>query len=401
MKALVIHPGTQYSHQLVNQLTRLDLLDRFVTGIGLARRGYQQFFPKWLTRKVANRILPDQVPGHRIHNIIWPEVRGLWQLRAGRDAETVLFQRNKRFQEQISPALIQQTDACIGFDTSSWIVASAANKFGKPFFLDQSIAHPREKQVVFEALQRTYPQWSEDIPVKSLERIALEETEYRLATKIIVASTFTKESMVKHGVSSSRIVLNSYGVGREFFRSLSSRRPDGKFRFLYLGTLGARKGLPFLLDVWNKYHLHLRAELWLVGPATSQVISLVQRVPGVSYRGRLPFREVPLIMDHCDCLVFPSFFEGFGQVILESMAAGLPVITTDATAGPDIIEPGVDGFIIRSGDETELAQAMMTMSGDRGLSSAMGRLAQEKARSFSWDAYGDRWATILRGNSLA
>ena len=54
----------------------------------------------------------------------------------------------------------------------------------------------------------------------------------------------------------------------------------------------------------------------------------------MTYKGRIPFQEIPELLNCCDCLVFPSFFEGFGQVILEAMASGLPVIATDEVSKP-------------------------------------------------------------------
>ena len=77
---------------------------------------------------------------------------------------------------------------------------------------------------------------------------------------------------------------------------------------------------------------------------------------------------------------------------------GLPVITTEATAGPDIIENEVDGFIIPSGNKEELIKAMRVMIDDPALCFNMGNLAQEKAKLFSWNSYGDRWKAIIQAH---
>jgi starch synthase len=265
----------------------------------------------------------------------------------------------------------------------------------KPLYLDQSIAHPVEKEKIFSQLRIRYPEWMDDIPAKRSDFIESELSEHRLSARIVVASTFTKNSLLAQGVKSEKIVINHYGVSNDFFRPRSRRKSSNKVRFIYLGTLGARKGLPLLLEAWMKGELYQRAELWLAGPGSPSAIKMAEQVPGVSYKGKLPFTEMPSLLDSCDCLIFPSFFEGFGQVILEAMACGLPVITTEATAGPDVIEEGKEGFIFNAGDETRLSALLKIISGDHRLCFEMGLKAQEKAKQFSWESYGDRWKVIL------
>lgn len=309
--------------------------------------------------------------------------------------EKSLAQRNEAFQKKISDGVLLDSDKIVGFDTSSWIVADRAKKLQRPFFLDQSIAHPRQKFEVFASLRHQYPKWDQDIPEKGNEHIELEEKEYDLAHRIVAASNFTRDGLIRQGIPAEKILLNPYGVSGNFFRKKERPVMGDKVRFIYLGTLGARKGLPVLLDAWMDNHLYSKAELWLAGPASDYAKESVSQIPGIMYKGRLPYSEIPGLLDASHCLVFPSFFEGFGQVILEAMAAGLPVITTEATAGPDIIENGVDGFIIQSGDKSALGKAMLQFIEDPQGCYAIGQRAQEKAMAFSWDAYGDRWNKIL------
>jgi alpha-maltose-1-phosphate synthase len=94
-------------------------------------------------------------------------------------------------------------------------------------------------------------------------------------------------------------------------------------------------------------------------------------------------------------LVFPSYFEGFGLVLLEAMACGLPVITTTATAGPDIVSAGEDGWIIESGDLGALEEKMTYCLEYPEIVRQMGLQARATAERYSWSAYGDRWMTIL------
>jgi starch synthase len=399
LNSLLLHPGTQYSSHLASQLNRLGLLYRFITGLAFAPDDMTlKFMPDAVRKRLMNRILPRSIKPEQIQTIPLPELMSLSKLYLGGNMEDILYWRNKSFQEAIGLAALKPVDNVIGFDTSSWIIAEKCRILEKPFFLDQSIAHPRTKELIFKEVRKRYPNWSSAIAPKKEKNIVIEENEQRLSTKIVVASTFTKKSLIDSGIQAGKIEINPYGVGDEFMKPRNRNSGAGKVRFLYLGILGPRKGLPLLLEAWEELGLHRSAELWIAGPNNPMAEEAISKTPGAHYKGKLPFKQIPDLMSNCDCLVFPSFFEGFGLVILEAMASAMPVITTTATAGPDIIEHGIDGFVIQPGDKHALGAAMNLLAADKSLCHHMGTLAKEKAKLFSWNAYGDRWKNILYSN---
>ncbi len=394
-RILLTHPGTQYAHRLACQLHRLGLLEQFITGIGFSVESRMlRAFPTSLRKKISNRILDCGIREDQIQRILLPELIALYKIRQGKDILNIMHVRNERFQKSISDKQVKNSEGLIGFDTSSWLLARKAKQFGKPFFLDQSTIHPNEKINVVNSLKAQFPDWFVELPEKPDELMKLEEEEHTLSTKIVVASTFTKNSLISQGVPAEKIVINPYGVSKNFFRERNTSKRK-KLRFLYLGLMGPAKGLPLLLQLWNEYELHQKAELWLVGPTPTPFNLDLLKGPGITYKGKLPHDQLPPLLNDCDCMVFPSFFDGFGQVILEAMAAGLPVITTTATAGPDIIENGVDGFLVSPGDKKGLAACMLEALADRTRLEDMSIRAREKARMFNWDSYGDRWKNIL------
>jgi glycosyltransferase involved in cell wall biosynthesis len=101
-------------------------------------------------------------------------------------------------------------------------------------------------------------------------------------------------------------------------------------------------------------------------------------------------------MRQCDALVFPSYCEGFAQVLLEAMASGMPIISTEATAAPDLIQHEVEGLLIPSGDLDALCQAIEFFANNPEKLRAMGEAARRCAERFSWEKYGDRWQQILK-----
>jgi len=96
-----------------------------------------------------------------------------------------------------------------------------------------------------------------------------------------------------------------------------------------------------------------------------------------------------------DVLVFPSLFEGFGMVITEAMSQGTPVITTDRTAGPDLINNFENGWLINAGS-TESLQEMIENILNNPLSvEKNGRLAMETARERPWFVYEQELTNVL------
>ena len=89
-----------------------------------------------------------------------------------------------------------------------------------------------------------------------------------------------------------------------------------------------------------------------------------------------------------DVLVFPSLFEGFGLVITEAMSQGTPVITTDRTAGPDLITHGENGWLIEAGSTEALKQAIEELLYRPEMIESTGRAAMETARLRPWEVYG-------------
>lgn len=398
-QVLLAHPGTQYSFQLAKQLNRIGCLFQFWTGLALAKEAWyfrvlQRSLPQGLYKKISNRIIED-IPASKLRLTPFLELTALAQLKQGKSSESVLHARNTAFQRSISERSIRQSSVVIGFDTSAWIIGGRARNANKVFLLDQSIAHPTTKEYVYQKVIDRFPQWQDSLEMRAQTVLDCERQEHSLAEKIVVASTFTKQTLVEQGIKCSKVVINPYGVDLGRFRPGYSRSLDRSIRFLFLGAVNARKGIPLLIEAWQSLELR-DAELWIVGPIKPGIRSLIPNLPGLKILGSCPHEELPALLQQCDVLVFPSYFEGFGLVILEALASGLPVITTEATAGPDLITNGKEGFLIQSGDLDGLCAAMCFIMNNVEKLPEMSRSARHRAEQYSWDAYGDRWQQILQ-----
>lgn len=402
MKVLFTHPGTQYSLALVSQLQKQGLLYKYCTGLVFTDDKADRWRRLWNLlglRRLTSKRLVSGIPVAKMHRQPWLEIvaviRHQWLQQSN---DRVFGHRNRVFQQRIPQRFIDEADVIIGFDTCSRWLVERARKAGKPLVLDASIAHPLVKESIYAQLRKRYPQWQQGMAPKAAHLVAAELEEMRLATHIVVASSYTRQTYVDNGVDPARISVNPYGIDPGAFHSKweVAAAPANRtgVRFCFLGSTSARKGLPWLLEVWPAFHeRHPQATLSVAGYFDLPPGFVLP--PGVTFAGALhPAERADWLRSH-DVFVFPSFFEGFAQVIIEAMACGLPVITTTHTCGPDLVKEGQEGFVVEPGNDPQLLMAMQQMAQKAGHLEQMGRSAATTAAAFTWQAYGLRWKQII------
>lgn len=109
-----------------------------------------------------------------------------------------------------------------------------------------------------------------------------------------------------------------------------------------------------------------------------------------------PIEDVVKTYHNSSIFVLSSRFEGFGLVLVEAMACGLPVVSFDCPAGPDeIITDGVDGLLVPSGDVHALAGKLMTLMADKALRERLGQQARQSARPYEMAAIATQWKDLF------
>jgi alpha-maltose-1-phosphate synthase len=224
-------------------------------------------------------------------------------------------------------------------------------------------------------------------------KIERKKQEIQLADHIFVASSVTKKSLLEIGVKTEKISVISYGAPVEYFQP--QPKPDNCFRALFVGRVSPRKGVHYLLPAWKDLKLK-NAELVLVGQNLfpdgwlEQYKNICRHVPSV------PHLLLNQYYSSASVLVFPSLIEGFGLVLLEAMACGIPIITTPNTAGPDIITDGVEGFIIPIRDVEAIKEKLEWCYSHPQELAEMGKAARRKAEQLNWGVYRQRLANQVR-----
>ena len=332
-----------------------------------------------------------QIPVEKLRTRRWVEWLALAMNRAGLPGERVWHWRNAVFQKLVPASEIQAADVVIGFDTASWMLGRRAKATGKKFVLEQSIMDPQAKEEILRAMAKTFPDWNEESQKRSKAVLLAERQEHTLADKISVPSEYVAKSLIRSGVPSQKIFLNPYGVNPMPSDSRLGRRSSNKTRFLFAGTVSGRKGVPVLLEAWEKMGTE-NAELTVAGDLRAWPKQL-SRPSDVNFTGALSRLEMAQAFQKHDVFVFPSYAEGMPLVALEAMSFGLPVIGTPVLAG--VVKEGSSGYLIPTGDSRALTKAMQKFVTKEADSKKMGDASRNRSKEFSWAAYGDRYFKAL------
>ena len=397
-KAVVVHSGARDSYQLALALAEAGLLDRLITDL---------FWPIDNRRVlVLTRALPE-----RLQNLLWSRAEPSLPSRLVRSVRftglaTLLLDKLPKAPAALCRRMMRRADAILGRvagkrarHTGSALVAysyyayDAFRAAKRPGILFQLHPHPASMRRILKEELAAHPdcaasleqEWELSLPDKDFQHLVLEPT---LAAKILVASSFTKATLVENGIPSGRIDVIPYGVDTIRFYPAPQHRavPGSSLRLLFVGRINQRKGIKYLLEalrLLNDPNIHLTVcgrvvdGLELFKPFASQV----------AIRPSVSIPELVRAYQSADLFVFPSVAEGFGQVLLESLASGLPILSTTRTAAPDLIDEGVQGWVVEPRRSDLLAERIAWAATHRAELAAMGVAARKRAEQFSWQRF--------------
>lgn len=189
------------------------------------------------------------------------------------------------------------------------------------------------------------------------------------ATHVIPEGEGVKNDLLKHNITHKPIKVLGYGNIRgidmsHFNPADFNRGHHGGFTFVFVGRIVRDKGINELVAAFDKLHKeHPEVRLVLVGnregnldPVAPETIDRINRGDGIEAVGKQS--DVRPFYAQADALVFPSYREGFPNVVIEAGAMGLPSIVTDINGSREIIIDGKNGIIVPSKNEEALYQAM-------------------------------------------
>lgn len=194
------------------------------------------------------------------------------------------------------------------------------------------------------------------------------------------ASNLVKQTFLASGFDEKKLSVISLGVDTDIFFPERKSVKD-RFRIGFSATNPIRKGLVYLFNEFIKYEipekeLHLRTNVLIDHP----------RVLNYPY-----LDTMKALYDNIDIFILPSSEDGFGMTVLESMACGVPVVTTKMTGASELIEHGVNGFVYNTPQECCAAIPQLYKDHKEHISD-IGDRARKTAEKYTWEVYRGNFA---------
>lgn len=270
-------------------------------------------------------------------------------------------------------------------DCSLWQFEEAKRR-GKACIYDMPIGYYPAWEETQAKLVRQYADWLPPggLTASRYARPEQKRREMELADLVLAPSAFVENS-IREFCPDKKLARASYGVDLEFWRPRVGARPSGPLRFLYAGQLGIRKGIPVLLEAWRRAALP-DAQLDLVGLWTLAPERRATLPPNVTHHGPCSRNELRARYQSADVFVFPSFFEGFGLVVLEAMACGLPVVVSEVLEGMGLVTEN-SGVVVKAGEVEQLTEALRRVAAQPERLPELSRAARAAVERFTWDNY--------------
>lgn len=233
-----------------------------------------------------------------------------------------------------------------------------------------------------------HPEWFTPNGVAFFHRFLDRVIDHQLS--VLVPSQTTADDCVARGISERRVHVVPWGVDIEAAHDDAVEHVRRKYSLpdefvLFVGTLEPRKNLRTLAEAMTR---HPDVPLLVAGPAGWGDVE----VPGAQMLGRVPDGEVEPLMAAATVLAYPSHFEGFGLPVLEAMAQGTPVVTTQGTAPAEIL--GDAGLAVNTHSERLIADAIGQLLESPKDRQVMGDVGKRLAATYRWEETAKRTAAI-------
>lgn len=396
------HPApTPFVQQVGRALYEADRLEQFTTTIvyrpnhsltkaATAISDRIRFdLAKQLSRRAVTEFPLSLVKDHPWHEVL--------QLAVGR------FDRDRRFSDWlfhrgldaydrwVAQQVIRSKSAVYGYETACLATFQAAKQQGIACIYDVPAPEHEFVETLLAQELQSYPEletpYRQYVKQRQTERTQRRRQEWNLADVVIANSEFTKASYAAAGLEVTKVRVVPYGAPPVNLAALQEPRSrTTPLQFLWAGTFSIRKGAHYLLQAWKQLQPQ-NAQLRVFGsmglPAT-----LTTDIPeSIHLSGTVPRSELYQQYRQADILVFPTLCDGFGMVVTEAFAQGLPVITTDRAGAADLIQHGVNGLIVPAGDSQALVETLSWCITHRTELQAMRQAALDTAAKWQWSDY--------------
>jgi L-malate glycosyltransferase len=268
-----------------------------------------------------------------------------------------------------------------------------------PAFLASKLKRTPIIGTIYDVSTKGDDQWIQSSKTAAIAEKVLARIPY---DKIITVSNSSKKSLVKYyGVKEERVLVIYPGVDLELIDSVDVNEKY-EHTIIFVGRLAPHKHVDHLLKVVKSLKRDISdIKLLIVGDGVEKdnLIDLIEEYglnKGVSFLANLDYEELIAEMKKSNLLALPSTREGFGMVLAEANACGTPVVAYASGGVVEVVENGVNGFLVNERDIEDLSLKILDLLQNLEKSEIMGthgRLIAEK--QFEWNKNLEKYEKVL------
>ena len=397
-KVVVVHSGARDRYQVALGLSQAGLLQCLVTDFFWSE---DTPFRQWLARHLPARVLSvlrqrsaPGLPSSQVRTCLSAGIAGFLLDKA----RAIPFPVRRWFTRQadgtlgrLAGRIARRTGAeLLSYSYYGFAAFQAAGRSGMLF---QMHPHPETMRDLLLAEIAAHPdcaaslqqEWELNLPPEDFQRLVAETT---MPAQSLAASSFTRQSLVDHGVAPDSVRVVPYGIDLERFHPdlTLQRNTSAPLKLLFVGRINQRKGIKYLLEAIALLP-DADLELTVCGRVLDGLDLFQQAGKRVRIRPSVSAKDLVTAYQEADLFVLPSIAEGFGQVLLEALACGLPILATTHTAGPDLIQECKQGFIVEPRRPDQLADRIGWALSHREDLLNMRAAARSCAERFPWSRF--------------
>lgn len=383
--------GARDSYQTAVALAEGDLLDTLITDAYATPAAMRQ---SWLPARWRAKLAERRAEG------LSPEqVQALWGTTLLEHTRHVLgfsprqtwLKLDQRFGEAAAERARRTGANLLLYSPYAWSAFTATYSHAPRRVLFQYHPHPDLEARIIAHDRKHFPGFGESFSdeADTEQPIGRERDAWRHADAIICSSTFTRRSLIEAGCDERVCHVIPYGI--DVPPEPPATAIDRPFEALFVGSGGQRKGLHHLLLAWQRALLPPDSRLTLVCRVIDRGIEeLASATRGVEIRRDVGAAERDALYARSHLMVMPSLVEGFGQVYLEALARGCPVLGTPNTALPDLGSE-VDGiFLVPAAEVAQLTARLETLAAWLPGHPELRAAARAAALRFPWTTFRRR-----------
>lgn len=384
--------GRRDSYQVPLALAEAGLLDQFITDAYATRavRSLTSLAPVSVRAKVAFRSEPG-IPVAKVRCLWGTTVIEHLRHRMGCSARVTFNMLDRNFSWAAAKQAERTRSSLFLYSPYAWEAFTARYSHTPRKVMFQYHPHPElERRILGDDAIR-FPGFGESFSGSGGEELGeefvrRERDAWQHADLIFCASTFTRRSLIEAGCEESKCVIAPYGI--DLPPTAAGDLPAQAFHVLLVGSGGQRKGLHHLLLAWQRAELPADSKLTLVCRVIDREIErLATSTSRVEIVRGLAQGKLDSLYARSSLFVMPSLVEGFGQVYLEAMAQGCPVLGTANTCLPDLGGEADGIFTVAPGNVDELAAALTRLGRMLPGDAALRQAARACSGRFTWTAF--------------